>query len=162
MASGFCLRLTTRLFGFMIPAFCAAIASSVSPSAAIWSMLMDASTQTRGSGITLVESIRPPIPASAMAISHFFSWNHTKARAVSTSKAVGWGKPSPESSSAARLTRSMQRENSVFAITLPFIRNMSRCSRSSGELKDPVRYPARASTPESIASTLPFPFVPAI
>lgn len=81
---------TTGTPGLMMPAFWYAIASSVFPSWAVWSMPTDVTTDTSGAH-TFVLSNRPPRPTSTTAASHRRWAKCRKPTAVPISKNVGGG-----------------------------------------------------------------------
>ncbi len=87
-ASPACAPSTTGVPGFMIPAFSRAISASVSPRKSWWSSEIEVIAHTRGGGITLVASARPPSPTSSTHSSAGTRANSSKLAATSTSNTV--------------------------------------------------------------------------
>ena len=75
--------------GLMMPAFAAAIFSSVSPSTSVWSSPMLQITETSGASMTLVESSSPPMPTSITTIWQPRRTKYSIAMHVTSSNSVG-------------------------------------------------------------------------
>ncbi len=104
--AGSVAALTTQSFAFMIPAFSAATASTVSPSHSRWSRATLVITQPPRSA-TLVLSSRPPIPTSQTTQSARWRAAARKPIAVSISNWVGCppgGAPSATASTSPART----------------------------------------------------------
>lgn len=122
--------------GFMMPAFSDAISSIVLPRNLVCSIPMLLITATSGL-ITLVESRRPPIPTSMIAISAETMLKNSRAAAVSTSKEVQ-GLPSAAMASACSLTSPMICSRSASSISSPPILMLSLILRISGDVNIPT------------------------
>ena len=99
-----------------MPAFSAAMASTVSPRISVWSRPMRVMTAASGTSMTLVASRRPPRPTSSTTISHFAAWKRQKAMAVTSSNWVG----ASGMVSAACFTRSVASARSWSPTSFPF------------------------------------------
>ena len=141
--------------GLMMPAFSPAMAASVVPRNASWSIDSDAIAQEAGACSTLVASNRPPSPTSMIARSAGVAANSRKAQAVSTSNTV---------IGAPALTTSMRSsaDTSVASSTSrPATRNRSVTSTRCGLVVACTTRPAASAMARMWAQVLPLPLVPA-
>ena len=135
------------------------MASSVSPSWAVWSSPTDVTTHTAGSH-TLVLSNRPPSPTSTTATPTRRRAKCRNPRAVPISKKLAGGCGSRSMSRTAAAMSARQAASSS-----PLTGTPSTCTRSStrsrwGEVNSPTRWPAARSTAAAIAAVDPLPLVP--
>ena len=137
-----------------IPAFSAAMSSSVAPRYSTWSIPILVTPATSGV-ITLVASRRPPSPVSITATSTAAVLKKSNAIAVVASKNVA---PSRSTSGVQRPTNSTICSGATGA---PSTRNRSRKSTRCGDVYLPTFSPCARSTASIPAQTLPFPLVPA-
>ena len=164
-ASSFWGAETTLQPSLMMPAFSPAISERVWPRKASWSMEMGVSTAASGQGMTLVESSRPPMPASRITTLHFFLRKYKMAAAVSSSNSVG--RPGPSFSrgrAASRISSVMRARSSSLISLVPSGEQIRICSVYlwiQGEEKTPQERPEEARMEERKAQTEPLPLVPA-
>ena len=126
----------------IIPAFSAAIFSSVSPRYPVWSSAMFVIAEITGAPITFVESSLPPIPHSRTTVSQPFLTKYSNAHAVMSSNSVA--RSSIES--AAGRTASTTDASSLSEISCPSADILSLNFTRYGEVKSPARTPAAFRT----------------
>ena len=84
--------------------------------------------------MTLVASVRPPIPVSRVTMSQSFSRKYRKARAVSISNTVGPARPSAFMDSAAAAMAVTWRARASFSMYASSTWMRSRYENSVGEM----------------------------
>ena len=120
----------------------------------MWSSPIDVTVATRGVS-TLVESSRPPSPVSITAMSTLCFTNQSNAIAVVISKNVA------PIFSASGIHRWRKSRTASSLIGFPSTVMRSRKSMRCGEVYRPTFSPFQRSSASAVATTLPFPFVPA-
>ena len=151
----------TGTCGFKIPAFSAAISSSVFPRISVWSSPIDVRIQVSGPLIEFVASSRPPSPVSSITYSTPASSKPAIAIPNRNSKKLGWGRPSASILLTLCCVRKNRRVNVSSETGSPSIRMRSFIRIRCGDVKSPVCFLWARSIASRYTQTEPFPFVPA-
>ena len=152
--SGLCRPVTTGTHRLMMPAFSPAIAVSVSPRKAWWSIEIEVIAATAGR-TTFVASSLPPSPTSITARSAWLRLNSINPAAVSASNTV-IGRLALTCSSSAKVDASSPADT-----RFPAIRKRSVTETRCGDVITWTRSPAASPIARMVAHVLPLPFVPA-